>query len=149
MDSAIKEEQIRKKAARDGVTHFCTGIAVVEDGKALVVRRAAHDHLGGVWELPGGGVDEGETFEQSAIREMLEETGLQVEIIATAPGFDYQTPRKPKVRQINFIAQAAPGEVKLDPEEHDDFRWISREEIDSLGFTDEIKASLRHVLVKK
>ena len=51
---------------------------LVENGKvALIERHRAGRHY---YVFPGGGVDEGETLEQAAIREMLEETGLRVTI---------------------------------------------------------------------
>ena len=54
--------------------------AVVEqDGKILMVRRLTEPGLG-LWSLPGGYVDRGEVVEQAAAREVLEETGLQVDI---------------------------------------------------------------------
>jgi mutator protein MutT len=140
----IPEAEIRAQAAKDGVTHFATGVAVVRNAKVLVVRRAPDDHLGGWYELPGGGVDEGETFAAAAIRETLEETGLTVqETIGTIDGFDYQTPHKPKVRQINFVVHVQPGKVKLNPHEHDRFQWVGAADVDSLKATEEIKRCLR------
>jgi len=54
------------------------GVVLVEDGKvALIERHRAGKHY---FVFPGGGVDEGETPEQAAIREMEEETGLHVAI---------------------------------------------------------------------
>lgn len=52
------------------------GVVLVENGKVALIER----HRGGrhYYVFPGGGVDEGETTEQAAIREMEEETGLQV-----------------------------------------------------------------------
>ena len=129
-----EENAIRTQASLDGVTHFATGIAVFEKDKLLVVRRVLKDDfLGGEWELPGGGVDEGETFEQGAIRELLEETGLQTDqILNTFEGFDYATPKKPKVRQINFKVTVKPSPVILEPNEHDEYRWIAKDEVASL-----------------
>jgi 8-oxo-dGTP diphosphatase len=86
------ESSIHETAKLDGVTHISTGVAVVRDNKILVVRRAQDDYLGGYYELPGGGVNEGEGIEQSAIREVVEETGLVVtKIIGMFQGFDYST----------------------------------------------------------
>lgn len=129
----ISEETIRQKASEDGVTHFATGIAVFKDGKLLVVRRVAHDDfLAGEWELPGGGVDDGETIEQGAIRELKEETNLDVEqVLGTFQGFDYATPRKPKVRQFNFRVSVRNDDIVLT--EHDAFQWIAADEIPNLG----------------
>src|ERR1700760_4096921 len=100
----IDEDSIREQAKADRVTHFATGIAVFQDDKLLVVRRVADDDfLAGEWELPGGGVDSGETIEQGATRELQEETNLDIEkMIGIFEGFDYSTPNKPKVRQVNF-----------------------------------------------
>lgn len=128
----IDEESIRQKAEEDGVTHFATGIAVFNDGKLLVVRRVAHDDfLAGEWELPGGGVDQGETIEQGAVRELKEETNLDIEkMIGSFEGFDYSTPNKSKVRQINFKVSVKPGDISLT--EHDMFKWITVDEIKEL-----------------
>ena len=125
MTHTYDEQVIRNQAKRDGITHISTGVAVVRDGKILMVRRAEGDYLAGNYELPGGGVDENETIAEGAIREVKEETGLTVsKIVTTFAGFDYSTDRKPHVRQINFIVEVNAGEVILDPKEHDDFIWV-------------------------
>lgn len=56
-------------------------IAVVEHaGRVLIGRRQADTALGGMWELPGGKVEPGESPEQAAARECREETGLEVSV---------------------------------------------------------------------
>ena len=129
----INEVTLIQKAYKEGVTHFTTGVAVFMDDKLLVVRREAHDaDLGGAWELPGGGVDDGETIQQGAIRELKEETNLDVdEILGTFEGFDYATSRKPKARQFNFKVSVKLGEIILT--EHDMFKWITESDIAELN----------------
>ena len=53
------------------------GAVIVRDGKVLLVKRK-HEPLAGQWSLPGGAVEVGETLEACLVREMREETGLEV-----------------------------------------------------------------------
>ncbi len=130
----LSESSIREQASKDGITHISTGVAVARDGKILIVRRAAADYLGGQYELPGGGVDAGETIIDAAIREVKEETGLTVSKVLTVfDGFDYTTDRKPHVRQVNFLVEVEDGEIVLNPDEHDEFQWAdSNTDLDGL-----------------
>jgi 8-oxo-dGTP diphosphatase len=63
--------------------YLAVSAAIFRDGKVLIVRRArppAH----GLYTLPGGGVELGETLEEAVIREVKEETALDVEPVALA-----------------------------------------------------------------
>ncbi len=55
------------------------GAVIVQDGKVLLVKRK-YEPLAGQWSLPGGAVEVGETLESCLVREMLEETGLEVRV---------------------------------------------------------------------
>jgi mutator protein MutT len=63
------------------------GAVIVDDGKVVLIKRK-YEPLAGQWSLPGGGVELGETLEDSVAREMLEETGLVVEVGAVIEVFD-------------------------------------------------------------
>jgi 8-oxo-dGTP diphosphatase len=54
--------------------------AVVLDGDRVLLIKRGHAPLQGQWSLPGGGVEIGETLEQAIAREVLEETGLTVDV---------------------------------------------------------------------
>ena len=53
-----------------------TAAVLVADGRLLIAQRPAHDALAGLWELPGGKVESGETPEQCLARELKEELGI-------------------------------------------------------------------------
>jgi 8-oxo-dGTP diphosphatase len=55
------------------------GAVIVQDGTVLLVKRK-YEPLAGQWSLPGGAVEVGETLEACLIREMREETGLEVRV---------------------------------------------------------------------
>jgi ADP-ribose pyrophosphatase YjhB (NUDIX family) len=63
------------------------GAVIVKDGRVLLVKRK-HEPLKGQWSLPGGAVEVGETLEGCLVREMLEETGLQVRVGPVIEVFD-------------------------------------------------------------
>jgi 8-oxo-dGTP diphosphatase len=55
------------------------GVAlIIHKGDAVLLVRRCHSHGEGTWATPGGHLEYGETFEQCALRETMEETGLEV-----------------------------------------------------------------------
>ena len=62
--------------------------AILKEGKVLMVRHKTPSST--YWTLPGGGWEEGETIEQTAIREVKEETGLDAEVVQLLFEEDYE-----------------------------------------------------------
>jgi ADP-ribose pyrophosphatase YjhB (NUDIX family) len=73
--------------------------AVVLDGSRVLLIKRGHAPLKGQWSLPGGGVETGETLEQAVAREVLEETGLTIEV-------------GPMVEVLDRISRDADGRVE-------------------------------------
>jgi mutator protein MutT len=53
---------------------------VFRDGQLLITQRQPDDHLGGLWEFPGGKRELGETFPECLRRELREELGIEVNV---------------------------------------------------------------------
>jgi 8-oxo-dGTP pyrophosphatase MutT (NUDIX family) len=102
----------------------------------LVVRRAADEKaFPNFWEMPGGKVDPGETLRQGLHREVFEETGLTViEVTAKLTEKRWQSPRTGEnwAQYCYVVKVQQPAEVKLDPVEHQDWRWCTQEEVEGL-----------------
>ena len=60
---------------------------VIEDGRALLIRRGA-EPLRGQWSIPGGTLELGESLQEGVARELLEETGLHVQVLDLIEVFD-------------------------------------------------------------
>ncbi|MFJ4655976.1 NUDIX hydrolase [Nocardia sp. NPDC088792] len=136
------ERELRQQAEAEGIAHFVVGVAVFRAGKLLVVRRVEGTYRG-MWELPGGGVESGESFADCVGRELFEETGLRVlDITDVLGGFDYATRTKSRVRKYSFVAEAEPGDVLLDPAEHDQYQWIDADSLDNLPMADDMRAAV-------
>jgi 8-oxo-dGTP diphosphatase len=96
---------------RPALTADCVVFALAEDHlQVLLVERASAPYQG-AWALPGGFLDEGETLEQAARRELEEETGLKVKSLAQLGAFD-DPKRDPRGRVISvaFVAVMPRGE---------------------------------------
>jgi 8-oxo-dGTP diphosphatase len=63
------------------------GGVVIEDGRALLIRRGS-EPLRGHWSIPGGTLEIGETLQQGVARELKEETGLDVRVLDVIEVFD-------------------------------------------------------------
>ena len=103
------------------------GCLIQRGNKFLLVRRSITDkRRPETWEQPGGRKEEGETPEQTAIRETKEESGIDVKIIKLI-GEDKVNIHGEVKSYYSYLAEGE-GEVKLS-HEHDDFNWLTKEEI--------------------
>lgn len=112
-------------------------IVLDEENRILMVKHVHPERT--VWMVPGGGIEEGESSAQAAVREVWEETGLEIEITGLVWHVEEVSERGQ--RFVNFFrARVTGGELKLgrDPELTEsgqvlaDIRFMHREEVADL-----------------
>ena len=127
-------------------TPILAASAVVRDelGRILLVKRG-HEPAKGLWSLPGGSVEDGETLSQAAIREVKEETGLDIVtgpevwrvMVELAAGTHYD---------VHALEGVVTGGVLQAGDDAADATWWSLGELDNLSLTPHLLKFLSHFL---
>lgn len=141
----VDTDELSEQAQQEGIARFVVG-AIITDStnkKALVMKRASDDFMGGLDELPSGKVEKGELSEHALVREIKEETNLDINSINSYVGhFDYRSGSGVMTRQFTFTVSTKPeSELKLSSE-HEGFAWMSAQEINRYQVSTEVKKLL-------
>jgi 8-oxo-dGTP diphosphatase len=96
------------------------GGVVMRDGQLLLVHRPRYDD----WSLPKGKLDPGETFEEAALREVWEETGVRARLVRELPAVHYDVRGRPKV--VRYWLMEVDSDPGFEPNDEVDLvRWLS------------------------
>lgn len=111
------------------------GVVIIADGKVLMCRRGKPPRAGG-WSLPGGGQELGERLAETAVREALEETGLNIEVLGLVDVIDSLShDQKGRVEYhyalIDFAARVVGGELQAG-DDATEVRWVTIDEMREL-----------------
>jgi 8-oxo-dGTP pyrophosphatase MutT (NUDIX family) len=121
-----------------------------ERGRVLLVHRVDNDR----WALPGGQVEVGERVAETVVREVREETGIDVEILGLV-GI-YSDPKHViayddgEVRQqfaLSFWARPIGGDLRHD-DEASEVQWITPGDLDSLDIHPSMRLRIQHALLR-
>lgn len=109
-------------------------VAVIADSarRVLITRRPAQASHGGLWEFPGGKLEEGEAAEQALRREIHEEVGLEITQSQFLGDVHHAYPHKDVTLRVfwvdQFTGQAACCEQQMD------LRWVSVDQLSDYAF---------------
>jgi len=107
--------------------------AIIKDGdRYLVGQRPANKSQGGMWEFMGGKIEPGETPEQALARECREELALEIENENVVDSVVHEYSEK-TIRLI-LISCSPKSDSVPKALEHQQIRWVTREEMDGLPF---------------
>ena len=118
------------------------GCVVEQDNKILMVQEGL-DFCYGQWNFPAGHVNEFENVTDAAVREVKEETGLDVKLKGVLPICETELRNETHVI-IRFVAEVIGGKIEFDSNEILDVKWIDIKDIEKM--TEE---QLRNYLVGK
>lgn len=129
-----------KGAIREVVEHSGgSAVLCVKDGKILLVKQFRYPYKEEVWEIPAGKINDGETPEQTAIRELEEEGGIKADRVIKmfdvypSPGYTDEIIRIYKAEGLTKT------ELKLDEGEFLSGAWFTRDEVEKMIFNGAIK----------
>jgi len=106
-----------------------TAAIIRQNGRILLARRRKDSSLGGLWEFPGGKIEEGETAEECLARELKEEFEIECRVgrFVGSSSHDYPS------LSIELLAYEVPefvGDLRL--QDHDEVSWVRPQDLLSL-----------------
>ena len=99
----------------------------------LIANRSFEANSSGLWEFPGGKVEEKETFVSALIREIEEELSLKIQVGDKITSIDLKTSDK-NISVHYFYALILSGQIILNV--HSEFKWVERNQLESFKYID-------------
>lgn len=153
LDRYLVEQEVKERASAKGI--------VILDNKKILILRIQNGCGGeGKWDLPGGGIEPGESPEDALIREVKEETDLRIipgSIVSLNITKKFIVPEngirakwkfyRCKVFDGNIILHPSHWKKLQGQSEHNDARWVSDpRELDTIQMADQMKSVLKSEL---
>ena len=123
--SQITEKEDTDKGAK---------VIILKDTKVLILKRSENmNNEPGLWDLPGGHIQQGEKAISAAVRETNEETNLHIKGLKK-----FQT-----IENVSFfVTKQFSGEIELDKTENSHFKWIKPDQLDKFEFARRMKEAI-------
>jgi ADP-ribose pyrophosphatase YjhB (NUDIX family) len=123
-----------------------------DQGRLLLIHKIDNNY----WALPGGGMDLGESIAEAAVREVVEETGIRVEItglvgLYTDPGhvMAYDDGEVRQEFSVCFHARPLGGELRMDGTETKAAEWVEIARIDELAIHSSMRLRIADALAMR
>lgn len=124
------------------------GIVKLDDDRILLLKRNAQRRTSpNKWQTPSGFMNEGESAEEAALREVKEETSLDGTIMKGGRAFEVVDEWARWVI-VPFLISVKSDRVVIDTKEHSEFRWIKVDEVSSFECVKGIEEDLKAVGLK-
>jgi A/G-specific adenine glycosylase len=132
------------KTTKKATPHHHIAVGVIwKDGKILIQQRPAEGLLGGLWEFPGGKQEPGEALENTVLREIEEELGIQVQVQKHIASVKHAYTHF-KITLHAYHCQYISGHPQ--PKAAQECRWVSPDRLPDFAFPKANKAVLEQVV---
>ena len=110
-------------------TLLVSAVALIDqDGRVLLAQRPKGKSMAGLWEFPGGKMEDGETFDETIIREFKEELDIDI-----YPFHEFRTLTDANIKFIPIVVRLKGGKAKLI--EHDEIKFVNKKEFFKMDLT--------------
>ena len=147
MKKILKKKRISPKNQRPRVVLVNRCVILNKEKKILLIKRSLKGYYApGLWEFPGGKLDEGQDLSSALEREVIEETGLLVLPTNRIAYTESSIIPKGKYKGLPYVViigtgRLVGGELKLS-NEHTDYKWVTIKEAYDMPIKDDIRKSL-------
>jgi len=124
----LSGELVVPRDVPDGLIRAAGGIVVRYDRRGHVEVACVYREARGDWTFPKGKLDDGESFEEAALREVYEETGMRCEILRFAGTTNY-THRKGKPKIVAYYLMSVTEGAFIPNDEVDELVWVPLEKV--------------------
>ena len=114
---------IEERRSRQQLVLVVACALIDADGRVLIAQRPASKEMAGLWEFPGGKVEEGERPEQALVRELREELGIEVKEDCLAP-FTFASYAYPAFHLLMPLYVCRKWEGQPCAQEHQALKWV-------------------------
>ena len=111
--------------------HVAAAIIKNEQDQILICQRSPDGDLPLMWEFPGGKVEAGESPEHCAVRELMEELNIEIDITQFFGETIYSYPTK-DIRLSFYLANIIRGQIKA--QVHQQIAWVNKDQLDQYDF---------------
>ncbi len=120
----------------------CVGAIVHDERRRLLLVRRAHDPGRGLWSLPGGRVEPGESDEEAVLRELAEETGLRGVVLRYVGCVERPAPQGGVFDIRDYVVRVPAGSAAVPGDDAAEACWATRADLARLPLVDGLVAAL-------
>ncbi len=124
---------------------FVSAGIVERNGKILIAKRKKGKCLEPFWEFPGGKLEEGETIKECLKRELLEELNIKVKVKDFLCSTEFNCNEK-NIKLMAYTADYIEGKIQLN--DHDDVKWVEKQDLNNFEFVKADKVIVEKLLQK-